>query len=227
MSRDRGRPKALLPPPHADSPSFRRLRPFSFSRRFSFALIAILSLTNIAVAQSQSAPPQPQTGSSAAKVAEPASQTKSKLDESASHKVYTNEDLAALSRQAISIPGKPTSPANGASSEDNNAQTPPASARPADDTAEVAAYWKARFTAARQKLAQDEKALPDLQSQLEIERVQECSVDEDSGQVYSDTFMDLLRQIEAMKLTIKQDKQALSDLHDEFRHAGGEPGWIR
>jgi hypothetical protein len=227
MSRDCGRAKALLPAPHAGSPSFRRLRAFSLLRRFSFALIAILSLTNMAAAQSQSAPAQPQTGSSAAKVAEAASQTKSKLDESAPHKVYTNEDLAALSRQAISIPGKPTPPANGAGAEDGNAQTPAAPARPADDTAEVAAYWKARFTAARQKLAQDEKALPELQSQLEIERVQECSVDEDSGQVYSDTFMDLLRQIEAMKVSIKQDKQALSDLHDEFRHAGGEPGWIR
>ena len=43
----------------------------------------------------------------------------------------------------------------------------------------------------------------------------------------SDDYMDLLHQFDAMEITIHNDKQALSDLHDEFRHAGGLPGWIR
>ena len=134
--------------------------------------------------------------------------------------------MAALKRGDISIPGTPTPTANDANAE-GKAQASPAPAEPPNDAAEAAAYWRARFTAAREKLAQDEKALPVLQSQLELERVQQYSVDEDTGQVYSDTFMDLLQQIDAMKLTIKEDKQALSDLHDEFRRAGGLPGWIR
>lgn len=52
-------------------------------------------------------------------------------------------------------------------------------------------------------------------------------MDEDTGQVYSDAFMDLLNQINTMKQAVEHDKQILSDLHDEFRHAGGQPGWIR
>jgi hypothetical protein len=43
----------------------------------------------------------------------------------------------------------------------------------------------------------------------------------------SDDYMDLLHQFDAMEISIHNDKQALSDLHDEFRHAGGLPGWIR
>ena len=52
-------------------------------------------------------------------------------------------------------------------------------------------------------------------------------MDPDTGQVHSDTYMDLLHQIDSTKLAIQHDKKALSDLHEEFRHAGGLPGWIR
>ncbi len=202
-------------------------RLLSLAGRFGLALAAFLPFTGITLAQSPSTPPpQSQTQKQPATIADAARQTKSKQDESAPQKVYTNDDMAALKREDTSIPGTPTPTANHANTQ-GKAQASPASAEPPNDAAKAAAYWRARFTAAREKLAQDEKALPVLQSQLELERVQQYSVDEDSGQVYSDTFMDLLQQIDAMKLTIKEDKQALSDLHDEFRHAGGLPGWIR
>jgi hypothetical protein len=199
----------------------------SLAGRFGLVLVAFLPFTGIASAQSPSTPPpQSQTQKPPATVADAARQTKSKQGESAPQKVYTNDEMAALKREDISIAGTPTPTANDPNTK-GEAQASPASAEPPNDTAKAAAYWRARFTAARQKLAQDEKALPVLQSQLELERVQQCSVDEDTGQVYSDTFMDLLDQIDAMKLTIQEDKQALTDLHDEFRHAGGLPGWIR
>ncbi len=66
-----------------------------------------------------------------------------------------------------------------------------------------------------------------MQSRLEDERVQQESVDEDTGQVNSDWFVELQQQIAATRAAIKSDKQALSDLHEEFRRAGGLPGWIR
>ena len=65
------------------------------------------------------------------------------------------------------------------------------------------------------------------QSQLETERVQQDLLIGDTTQVYSDEFMDLLNKIDALKLEIQNDKQALSDLHEEFRKAGGQPGWLR
>jgi len=150
-------------------------------------------------------------------VADAARNAKAKVDASGPQKVYTNDRVEELPPSSISIVGPPP-PLPG------SAKPRPT---PADDTAKLAAYWKARFTAAREKLAQDRKALPSLQTQLDIERVQEYTVAEDTGQVYSDTYMDLLYQIDTMKVTIQNDKQALSDLHDEFRHAGGQPGWIR
>ncbi len=183
-----------------------------------FALALFAAFTTLA--QQSSAPPL--SPKPAASVVDATQKSKSKQDESVPRKVFTNDDLSSLPPEDISVAGPPSTPAA-----DTNPQAAPAPGKSQDDDSAKAAYWKARFTAARQKLAQDEKALPALQSQLEVERVQECSVDEDTGQVYSDTFMDLLNQINAMKQTIEHDKQMLSDLHDEFRHDGGQPGWIR
>ncbi len=196
-------------------------QPLRFPTRiFALALFAFLLATFTTLAQQSPAPPPPPKP--AATVADAAQNSKSKQPESVPQKVFTNDDLSSLPPEDISVTGPPS-----ASAADTNPQAAPAPGKSQDDDSAKAAYWKARFTAARQKLAQDEKALPALQSQLEVERVQECSVDEDTGQVYSDTFMDLLNQINAMKQTIEHDKQILSDLHDEFRHAGGQPGWIR
>ena len=146
-----------------------------------------------------------------------ARETESRLEDSAPQKVFTNDDAAELPPGGISIVGTLPLPPGAAKP----------IANPVDTTAQQAAYWKARFTAARQKLAQDKKALPALQSQLGAQRVWEDPGDPDSGQLYSDYYMDLLRQIDGMKITIQNDKKALSVLYDEFRHAGGQPGWIR
>ena len=204
-----------------------RPRVLWLARRFVVALLAIFSLAGLALAQSQSstAPaPQPQSQPQTqprripvVSVADAARNAKSKVDESAPQKVFTNDDAATLPPGAISIVGPPP-PVPGAAKP---------KAKPADDTAKLAAYWKARFTAARQKLAHDKNALPGMLAELKVESLQEIVLDSDTDQVYSDTYMDLVHQIDATKLAIQDDKQALSDLHEEFRHAGGLPGWIR
>jgi len=216
MNRDRVAPNGMRPPHHGGSVP--GCRPRLAFLAHGFAMMALLSLTGIASAQSQSTPPPPsQPQKPAANSPDPAPEAHSKGDEPAGPKVYTNRDLAALPPTAISIPGPPPPKVAAASPKSS----------PEDEDAKAAAYWRARFTAARQKLAQDKPALADLQQQLELQRVQETGVDECTGQVYSDEFMDLLGRIDAMKKTIKSDQQALSDLHEEFRRAGGEPGWIR
>lgn len=192
------------------------------TRIFALGLFAFLLAAFTTLAQQSSAPPPP--SKPAAPVVDAGQKSESKQDESIvpPKKVITNDDLSSLPREDISVAGSPSTPAA-----DTNSQAAAAPGKSQENDSAKAAYWKARFTAARQKLAQDEKALPALQSQLEVERVQECSVDEDTGQVYSDAFMDLLNQINTMKQAVEHDKQILSDLHDEFRHAGGQPGWIR
>jgi hypothetical protein len=170
------------------------------------------------VAQSQPTSQQTQPSPGAA-----ASNSNAGNKDSSSGKVYTNRDVKALPPGAVSLVG----PATPAPSSASNAPARSASTNAADQTAKTAAYWKARFTAARNKLDHDQKALPVLKSQLEDERVQQESVDEDTGQVNSDWFVDLSHQIDAAKLAIQKDKKALSGLHEEFRRAGGLPGWIR
>ncbi len=233
MSDSRTQPRATC---NQRQPSFIlswRPRVLWLARRFVIALFAIFPLAGMALAQSQSAsPPQPQQEPQSQQqpkpqtqphripvvsVADAARNAKAKVDASVPQMVYTDDRVEALPPGGISIVGPPAPPPGAAKPKP----------KPADNTTKLAAYWKARFTAARQKLAQDKKALPALQTQLEIERVQQDPPDEDTGQVYSDTYMDLLHQIDSTKLAIQNDKQALSDLPDEFRHAGGLPGWIR
>jgi hypothetical protein len=226
MSDKRSRPWAICDQRQTNALHCWRRRVLWLARRFIVALLAIFSLAGLSQAQSQSAtqPPAPQPQlqplprkTTAVSVAEAARNAKSKVDGSAPEKVFTNDDAAALPPGGISVVGPPPAASGAAKSK----------AKPADDTAKLAAAWKARFTAARQKLAQDKKELPALQTQLNVESLQELVMDPDTGQVYSDEYMRLLHQIDATKLAIQNDKQALTDSHDEFRHAGGLPGWIR
>jgi len=193
----------------------RRIAYCGLSGRIVSALLFGFVLNGAASAQSQSIPPPPTKQSQA-----PAPAKKST---SAPHKTFTNDSVKALPPGAVtqfnpSVP--PLYPVN-------DKARKAAAAKKADDEAKQAAYWKARFTAARQKLADDQKALPGLQSALGKEQVEEYSVDECTGQVYSDRYMELLGQINATKAAIQQDKQALSDLYDQFHKSGGLPGWIR
>jgi hypothetical protein len=242
MSDARTRPRGTHSRREGKHLSSLRLPVLWLSRSLVVALPA-LTLAGLGLAQSQQAPsaqppqqqqttpaPSQQSPSPTAQakpqvqprrittptVADMARDTQARIEESAPEKVFTNEDAAELPPGGISIVGPLPLPASAAKP-----------IKPVDNTAKQAAYWKARFTAARQKLAQDKKALPALQSQVEAQRVWEDPGDPDTGQLYSDTYMDLAHQIDAMKIAIQNDKKALSDLYDEFHHAGGLPGWIR
>ena len=193
------------------------------------ALLVALWSTNLMLAQSQTqTPPQPEPKSRQAQPSPTGVTPKSKTekDNSAADKVYTDDDLERLPSGGVSVVGPPAPPPSAATT-NREASARSGLANQADKTAKAKVYWQARFVAARNKLAQDQKALPALQSQLETERLQQDLLVGDTTQVYSDEFMVLLNKIGALKLEIQNDKQALSDLHEEFRKAGGLPGWIR
>jgi hypothetical protein len=190
-------------------------------------LVVAFWLTNLALAQTQTPPqPQPKSRQTQASPTGVTPKPKTDKDNSAADKIYTNDDVERLSPGGVSVVGPPAPPPSGART---NGEAPARSAlaNQADKTEKAKAYWQARFAAARNKLAQDQKALPVLQSQLETERVQQDLLVGDTTQVYSDEFVDLLKKIDTLKLEMQHDKQALSDLHEEFRKAGGLPGWIR
>jgi parvulin-like peptidyl-prolyl isomerase len=90
-------------------------------------------------------------------------------------------------------------------------------------------YWRKRFQKLRDKLAQSEKELDILQRNLDKNQVQ----------YYSDPQKALMQQhdrsdinegtakIDAKKKEVDSLKQQLSDLEDDLRKAGGDPGWAR
>jgi hypothetical protein len=190
--------------------------------------LSFLSLMGLALAQPQlQSPPQSQLNSQQAQPSPTAVKPKPKTDkDNVAGKVYTDEDVERLPANGVSVVG-PATPPQDTTGTNGEAPARAALANESEKTAKAEAYWKARFAAARNKLAQDQKALLALQSQLETERVQQDLLVGDTTQVYSDEFMDLLHRVGAMKLEIQNDKRALSDLHEQFRKAGGLPGWIR
>jgi hypothetical protein len=193
-------------------------------------ILVVLSLIGLALAQPQlQNPSQSQPNSQPAQPSPTAVKPKPKADgdrDNVAHKVYTEEDVERLPANGVSVVGPATPPQDTTAT---NGEVPARAplTKESETTVKAEAYWKARFATARNKLAQDQKAILSLQSQLETERVQQDLLVGDTTQVYSDEFMDLLHRIDAMKLEIQNDKRALSDLHEEFRKAGGLPGWIR
>lgn len=139
-------------------------------------------------------------------------------------KVLTNDDIPSAKTDQPS--GEATAPkATGqpegatAGGDDKNAENDPKS--------EV--YWRKRFRETREKLANAEKELDILQRELDKSEVQ----------YYPDPQKALMQQhdrsdinertakIDAKKKEIESLNQQLSDMEDDLRKAGGDPGWAR
>jgi len=102
-------------------------------------------------------------------------------------------------------------------------KTKPASA----DDKNGEAYWRKTFGDARKKLADDEHELDILQREYNLKQQQYYS-DPNTAMREQYTRQDLTdtkTKIDDKTAAVAQDKQAISDLEDALRHAGGEPGW--
>jgi len=110
---------------------------------------------------------------------------------------------------------------------------------PAKEAAEAAAgekeekkdeaYWRGRFSALRTKLSQAEKELNILQRELGVSEVQYYDDPNKAlrEQLLRSDINKNVKKIQDRKTEIQQLKQQLSDLEDELRRAGGNPGWAR
>lgn len=90
-------------------------------------------------------------------------------------------------------------------------------------------YWRKRFSEVRQKISETQQELEILQKELNKDQVQ----------YYSDPQKALMQQhdrsdinertakIDAKKKELDALNQKLSDMEDELRRAGGDPGWAR
>ena len=190
--------------------------------------LAAASLPAAARAQQQSQPPaQPQTQSktqsqtqhdSLAEAARKAREQRKSITKPA--KVYDNDNIAR-NAGTISVVGET---AGTTSKGEAAALTKEAKTDKKDE-----AYWRARFDKAHAKLKKDQDELEVLQRELGQLQVQ-FYPDPQKALQQQYTRADINAQtakIDAKQKEIQQDQQALSDLEDELRRSGGDPGWAR
>jgi chromosome segregation ATPase len=189
-------------------------------------MIAALCLTVLPVfAQQQSSGQQP----SGDPVADAARKTREQQKKEAKpKKVYTEDDLSrgksSASDQSQSAGSTGQQSAEGTPQNTDAGATGDANAAQSDEK-----KWRKRFQDLRDRIAQSEKELDVLQRELNKSQVQ----------YYPDPQKALMEQnqrkeineksskIDAKKKEIEQLKQSFSDLEDELRKSGGDPGWSR
>lgn len=88
-------------------------------------------------------------------------------------------------------------------------------------------YWRGKFADANKKLTDDAHELDVLQREYNLKEQQYYS-DPNTAlkQDYTRSDLDNTKtKIDDMTATVAADKQAISDLEDDLRKAGGDPGW--
>ncbi len=100
---------------------------------------------------------------------------------------------------------------------------------PEPETPKTEEQWRKRFAELREQLYYSQKELNILQWEWNTSLVQYYP---DPNKAIREEFTlrelnTLARKIREKKAEIAQLKQAISDLEDDLRHAGGPPGWSR
>ena len=142
-------------------------------------------------------------------------------------KVITNEDIPSAKNT-----GTPPSDSNSAKSGDqqNAAQgSAKADDKDAENDPKSEVYWRKRFEKAHEKLDQAEKELSVLQRELEKDQVQYYPDPQKAlmQQYNRSDINDKTAKVDAKKKEIDALKQQISDMEDDLRKAGGDPGWAR
>jgi len=136
-------------------------------------------------------------------------------------KIYTNDTVPALRGSEISVMA-----ANPNAVKDNAPDT----AKPADKKPELVkdeAYWRKRFADARAKLALAEKDLDVSQRELNLLQTQYYADPNKAlqQQLTRDDINAKSTKVDEKKEEVAKLTQAIEDLKDELRQAGGQPGW--
>jgi uncharacterized protein YukE len=178
---------------------------------------SVLGLPSV-FAQSQ-APPQSQD--SLADAARKAREQKKPEPKPA--KVITNDDLEPGAKPPSATP----SPSAAASAAPSSAAEEQTESPAAEEKGEQ--YWRKKFADTRADLARAEKELDILQREWERDLKQYYLDPQKAMQQQFDRkdLNDHAAQVEAKKKDIEKLKQQLSDLEDELRKSGGDPGWAR
>jgi chromosome segregation ATPase len=179
--------------------------------------LSALGFVTVADAAAQQAPPaqppQQSLGDAARKARE---QQKSAPQAS---KTYTNDDLSKIRSAGISTVGLTPAPP-----QPNADAAPPPEKQ---DRKKMEEEWRKKFAEARQKLALAQKELDIMQRELSVLQTQYYpDPNKAMQQQYSRSDInEKTQKIEAKKVEVAKLEQAIPDLQDELRHAGGDPSW--
>jgi hypothetical protein len=188
------------------------------SRKLLFATTVLALTASAAITRAQEVETQPSVS-----VADAARKARAqKKDSVKPAKVYTDDNVGDIKGQISVVGSQPSSSADnsGTRKEDDKASG-------ASDGKKDEGYWKAKFDAARKTLAEDTREVDILQREFNLKQEQFYQ-DPTAAlkQQYSREDLDKTQnQINAKKQDVDRDKQAISDLEDELRRSGGEPGW--
>ena len=148
--------------------------------------------------------------------------------------VFTNDNIDTVKGTVNVVGETPAPPADKTTTAQDKTKTPPtvdkSKTAPADDktgSTKDEAYWRKAFADARKKLADDAHELDILQREYNLKQ-QQCYSDPNTAmreQYNRQDLTDTKTKIDEKTATVAQDKQAISDLEDALRQAGGEPGW--
>jgi chromosome segregation ATPase len=190
------------------------------------AALVLFTAFGAAAQNNQNPPPQspPTPGEPAAQsqpsVAAAARKAReAKKTEPKNTKVFTNDN----------IPGSGDVNVVGTEAPGQNATAaPPPDAKAT--LAEQEQYWRERFAKARAKLDRDQAELDVMQREMDRLQLQYYPNDPQKQLIQSVTRSDINNQqskIEKKKADIAADKADISNMEDELRHSGGDPGWAR
>jgi hypothetical protein len=137
-------------------------------------------------------------------------------------KVLTNDDIPSAN---ISAPAPDTADTK----TDGKKDAGQAKKGDAEDDPKSEAYWRRRSAKVRGQLDTAEKELDVLQRELNTNQVQYYSDPQKALMEQHDRadINDKTAKIDAKKKEIDGLNQQISDMEDEVRKAGGDPGWVR
>jgi hypothetical protein len=148
--------------------------------------------------------------------------------------VFTNDNIDTI-KGTINVVGEAPAPPESdkdkaeAADKSKTPATGDKAAAPGDkkSAAKGEEDWRKDFTDARKKLADDSHELDVLQRDYNLKQQQYYSDPNVAmrQQFSRQDLTDTKTQIDEKTAAVAADKQAISDLEDRLRQAGGEPGW--
>jgi hypothetical protein len=139
-----------------------------------------------------------------------------------------NDNLGTLTG-AINVVGEEPAPPEDQTKKSAAAEKTPKTAAPAEQVpVKDEAYWRDKFAAVNKKFADDQHELDIMQREYNLKQQQFYNGDPMAAlkQDYSrQDLNDSKAKIDEKTALVAQDKADISNLEDELRQAGGEPGW--